>query len=410
MNQNVEYKELDYKTLTLFSWAYWQNPSVRSSLMVLALMTAAGMCVAYMIGEPARLFSKGAEYLTQFVESKNLPAWLPGLLGIMIPTSMILGLVQMAPAVIVWWERKVSAHMQSRLGPMRVGGWHGWAQTIADGIKLLLKEDIVPDKADRWVHFAAPIVVFVPAFMCYAPIPWGENLAAVNLDNGLLYILAVSGLSVIGIVMAGWGSNSKYSMLGGLRAAAQTVSYEVPRVLSVIPVVMWTGTMHLSQIVQAQSGSIAGGIIPRWFIFYPIVGQVAFMIFFISTVAETNRTPFDIPEAESELVAGFHTEYSGMKWAFFFMAEYAYIFLGSALGVVLFLGGGYPFPGLGWLSLPSWVWFFSKTFFLVFWFLAFRWTYPRLRVDRLMDFCWKFLIPVTLINIILAGIIILIRS
>jgi NADH-quinone oxidoreductase subunit H len=293
------------------------------------------------------------------------------------------------------------------MGPMRVGGWHGWLQTLADGIKLLLKEDVVPTGADRWVHFLAPIVVVAPAYICYAPLPFGDNLIAANLDIGLLFVLGVSGMSVVGLLMAGWGSNSKYSVLGGLRAAAQVVSYEIPRVIAVLPVVMWAGTLNLAGLMKAQEGLWAG-FLPRWFIFYPVIGQVSFIIYLICTVAETNRTPFDISEAESELVAGYNTEYSGMKFALFFLAEYAYVFLGSGLGTVLFLGGGSPLPGLGFI--PSYVWFFGKTLFIVFLFIWFRWTYPRMRVDRLMEFCWKFLLPWSLANVLLAGAVFLIRS
>jgi NADH-quinone oxidoreductase subunit H len=261
---------------------------------------------------------------------------------------------------------KIAAHIQVRLGPMRVGRFHGVLQTIADGIKLLLKEDLVPAGADRWVHFVAPVVAVAPALVCFAPIPLGHaGLAPVGLDVGLLFVLGVSGLSVIGLLMAGWGSNNKYSMLGGLRAAAQVVSYEIPRVISLLPVVMWAGSMQLGEIMMKQSGTWAG-VLPKWFIFYPIVGQISFIIYLISSIAETNRTPFDIAEAESELTSGFHTEYSGMKWAMFFMAEYAYMFLACALGAVLFLGGGNPLVSASLDFIPSYVWFFGKTFFLAF--------------------------------------------
>jgi NADH-quinone oxidoreductase subunit H len=208
--------------------------------------------------------------------------------------------------------------------------------------------------------------------------------------------------------MAGWGSNNKYSALGGLRAAAQVVSYEIPRIIAVLPVVMWAGTLSLGGIMEKQAG-LWNGFLPRWFIFYPVVGQIAFIIYLISSIAETNRTPFDIAEAESELTSGFHTEYSGMKWAMFFMAEYAYMFLACALGAVLFLGGGLPLhPALSFI--PSYVWFFGKVLFLVFLFLWIRWTYPRMRVDHLMEFCWKFLLPWSLVNVALAGVLILWRG
>ncbi|MBI3292330.1 MAG: NADH-quinone oxidoreductase subunit NuoH [Elusimicrobia bacterium] len=306
--------------------------------------------------------------------------------------AAILAVINLTVMFLIWLERKVSAHMQSRLGPMYAGGWHGWAKSIADGIKLLVKQDIVPTGADPWVHRLAPVIAFVPAFACYAPLPFGRQLAAVNLDIGILYVFAISGLSVLGILMAGWGSGNKYSMLGGLRAAAQLVSYEVPRVLSVVPVLLWVGSQNLSLIVDTQRHF-------KWFLFYPnpLVGVIAFLVFFTASVAECNRTPFDIPEAESEIVAGFHTEYSGIKFAFFFLAEYAFVFLSAGLGAVLFLGGG---DGV---LLPSWVWFLFKTFLLVFVFMWVRWTFPRFRVDRLLAFSWKFLTPVSFANIVLAG-------
>jgi NADH-quinone oxidoreductase subunit H len=291
--------------------------------------------------------------------------------------------------------------MQGRLGPMDVGGWHGWAQTIADGIKLFLKEIIEPEGYDKWPYRLAPLIVFLPSYLCFAPLPFGDGLVAMNFDIGLLYVMAISGLSTIGILMAGWGSANKFSILGGLRAAAQVVSFEVPRVLSIVPVVMWAGTLSLTGIAQTQATPL-WGFFPRWFIFYPIVGQVAFVVYLITTIAETNRVPFDIPEAESELVAGFHTEYGGMKFAIFFLSEYAYVFVGSLVGAVLFLGGGAaPLPFLEFI--PSWAWFLVKTFSLIFVFLWSRWTFPRLRVDRIMDLCWKIFIPWTLINIVLMG-------
>lgn len=320
------------------------------------------------------------------------PPLLQQCLVMLAQCAAVLAAINVTVMFLIWLERKVAAHMQSRLGPMYAGGWHGWAQSIADGIKLLFKQDIIPTGADPWVHHLAPLVAFVPAFVCYAPLPFARQLAVVNLDIGVLYVFAVSGLSVLGILMAGWGSGNKYSMLGGLRAAAQLVSYEVPRVLSVVPILIWVGSQNLSVIAEAQRPF-------RWFVFYPnpLVGIVAFLVFFIASVAECNRTPFDIAEAESEIVAGFHTEYSGMKFAFFFLAEYAFVFLSAGLGAVLFLGGG---DGV---ILPSWLWFFLKTYLLVFVFMWFRWTFPRFRVDRLLAFCWKFLTPVAFANILLAG-------
>ena len=323
-----------------------------------------------------------------------------------IQVGIIVLLVSLVPMVLVFAERKVSAFMQVRLGPMVVGPY-GIFQTLADGIKLIFKEDIIPNGADRIVHIMAPMVACAPVFVCFAPLPFGQGLTLVDLDIGILFIFAISGVSAIGILMAGWGSGNKFSMLGGLRGAAQLVSYEIPRVLSVVPVLMFYGTQSLRGIALAQMGRWHG-FLPKWFIFYPVIGQIAFLIFLISSVAETNRTPFDIPEAESELVAGFHTEFSGLKFALFFLAEYAYTFLASAMAVVLFFGGadGYYAGGM----LPSWLWFLGKTFAIVFLFLWFRWTFPRLRVDTLMQFCWKFLLPWSLVNIALAGLMVLLRQ
>ncbi len=312
-------------------------------------------------------------------------------------------LVSLVPMVLVYAERKVSAFMQARLGPMEVGPF-GILQTLADGIKLMFKEDVIPEGADRWVHIFAPIIACGPAFVCFAPLPFGKGLTLVDLDTSILFIFAVSGLSTIGIMMGGWGSGNKFSMLGGIRAAAQLVSYEIPRVLSVVPLLMFYGTQSLKGIALAQQARI-WGFFPKWFIFYFPIGPIAFIIFLICSVAETNRTPFDIAEAESELVAGFHTEFSGLKFALFFLAEYAYVFLASAMAAALFLGGG---DGFG--IIPTWISFLMKTFAMSFTFLWFRWTFPRMRVDQLMSFCWKFLLPLALINILLTGAWILFRS
>jgi NADH-quinone oxidoreductase subunit H len=360
------------------------------------------------IGELHPLFTAGFKFINDLVVKNNLPSWIPVLISLVVPAFILIQIIQAAPAVLVWWERKVAAHMQLRLGPMDVGGFHGWAQTIADGIKLLLKEIIEPDGVDKWVFRFAPLIVFLPAYMSFAPLPFGDGLVALNFDIGLLFVIAVSGLSTIGVLMAGWGSANKFSLLGGLRAAAQIVSFEVPRLMSIVPVVMWAGTLSLTGIINVQQEPLWGWF-PRWFIFYPVVGQISFLVYLITTIAETNRVPFDVPEAESELVAGFHTEYGGMKFAIFFMAEYAYVVVGSLLGTALYLGGGAPlFPALDFI--PSWAWFLAKTLALIFIFLWSRWTFPRLRVDRIMDLCWKIFVPWTLVNILLAGGIFLWRN
>lgn len=303
----------------------------------------------------------------------------------------LLGFVSISVMFLIWWERKVSAHIQSRLGPMIVG-WHGCFQTLADTIKLLLKENIVCKEADKLTFWFAPLVVFVASFLPFVAIPFGRHLIAQDLNLGLLYIFAVSSLGVIGIFMAGWGSGNKYSLLGGMRTAAQIISYEIPLVLSILTVVMMAGSLSMTKIIEAQKG--------MWFIVYQ---PVAFLVYFISAVAEVNRAPFDIAEAESELVAGFHTEYSGMKFAMFFLAEYTNMFVVSAVAAALFLGGWQgPF-------LPGAAWFLLKVYFLIFVMMWVRWTFPRLRVDQLMHFAWKFLLPLAFLNILVTALIMVIK-
>ncbi len=345
--------------------------------------------------------------LRNTVMSFGVPSDVAMLLSQIVQTNIVVLMVSLIPMVLVYAERKVSAFMQARLGPMHVGPW-GIFQTLADGVKLMFKEDIVPNGADKWLHFLAPVIACGPAFICFAPLYLGEGMTLVDLDTGVLFIFAVSGVSTLGILLGGWGSGNKFSMIGGLRGAAQLLSYEIPRVLSVVPVLMLYGSMSLGAIALGQQGRLFG-VLPKWFIFYPVIGQISFLIFLISSVAETNRTPFDIPEAESELVAGFHTEFSGLKFALFFLSEYAYVFIAAAMATALFLGGGDGFilpNGL----IPSWIWFLLKTFAIVFLFLWFRWTYPRLRIDRLMQFCWKFLLPWSIVNIALTGLFILLKN
>jgi NADH-quinone oxidoreductase subunit H len=344
--------------------------------------------------------------LHSWVIAHGVPAYGAWILAKSIQVGVVVIGVSLVPLVLVYAERKVAGFMQARLGPMNVGPY-GIFQTLADGVKLIFKEDIIPVGSDPLLHVLAPMVAVAPVFVCYAPVPFGKGLVPIDLDIGVLFIFAVSGLTTIGILMAGWGSGNKFSMLGGLRGAAQLVSYEIPRVLSVVPILMFYGTQSLSRIAAAQEG-LWHGFLPKWFIFYPVIGQISFLIFLIASVAETNRVPFDIPEAESELVAGFHTEFSGLKFALFFLAEYAYVFLSSAMAAALFLGGGDGFTAGG--VIPSWFWFLGKTFAIVFVFLWFRWTFPRLRVDRLMQFCWQFLLPWSLANIAFAGFAVLLRS
>jgi NADH-quinone oxidoreductase subunit H len=338
----------------------------------------------------------------------GIPWVIPTLVVMTIVVSVVLAYISVAAMFLIWWERKISAHIQVRYGPMRVGGWHGWAQSIADGIKLLLKEDIIPAGADKVVFVLAPLVVFAASLAAYVTIPWAPGLIVRDLNIGILYMVSISSLVVVGIIMAGWSSNNKYSVLGAMRSAAQAVSYEVPLVLSLLGPVMIAGTMSMGKLVEAQSG-VWFGILPKWFVFPQIV---AFLTYFTCALAECNRLPFDIPEAESELVAGFHVEYSGMRFAIFFLAEYANMFTVSAIATTLFLGGWHgpwiPVPGLprevahGLFGL---FWFLVKCYFLLFVMMWLRWTLARLRVDQLMDFAWKVLLPITFANLIVTGLV-----
>lgn len=305
--------------------------------------------------------------------------------------AVVLGFISASAMFLIWFERKVSAHIQSRLGPMRVG-WHGSLQSIADAVKLLLKEDIVPSGADKVVWWLAPFMATVPAVMAFAVVPFGRNLIVKDLNVGILYIIAVSSVSTLGIMMAGWGSNNKYSLLGGMRSVAQIISYEVPLLLSIITVIMHAESLSMQKIIQAQQH--------LWFIFYPNLA-LSFLIYIICATAEVNRAPFDIPEAESELVAGFHTEYSGMKFAMFFVAEYTNLFIISAVAVTLFLGGWQgPF-------LPSFIWFLLKVYAVIFVLMWVRWTFPRVRSDQLMAFAWKRLMPIALVNLAVTGLVLI---
>ncbi len=317
-------------------------------------------------------------------------------------------------ALTTWAERKLLGRIQNRIGPNRVGPV-GLFQPIADGIKTLTKEDIVPARADKFVHALAPILAVIPAFLVITVLPMGRNMTPTDLGIGVLFFFAAGSISEIAIFMAGWSSHNKFSLIGGMRAIAQMVSYEIPFVLSALTVVMIVGSLSTTKIVEAQSlhyfiedpeglwdnvtrctyhlvNNVAG-----WYVFQPW-GFFGFIIYFTAALAELNRSPFDIPEAESEIIAGHHTEYSGFKFALFAMAEYISMIAVCGLGVTLFLGGW-----LGPKPIPSWGWFFLKTFFLMFIMIWIRGTFPRLRVDQLMGFAWKFLLPLALINIFAAG-------
>lgn len=302
---------------------------------------------------------------------------------------VILGFVTMA----ILAERKVLGFMQGRYGPAHVGGKWGLLQSVADVLKLLVKEDLIPKLADKPLFIIAPVIAFAPSFMVMATIPLTDELQFADLNVGFLYYIAISGLTIVGMLMAGWASNNKYSLLGGMRAAAQMISYEIPLVMSVLGIVLLSGSLNLNEIVEAQS---SGG----WFILWQ---PIAFIVFFIAATAELNRVPFDLAEAENELVAGFHTEYSGFRWAMFMLAEYVYMFAMSALIVVLFLGGWLPLPFLDFI--PGAVWFSLKFSLVVYILIWFRATFPRIRADQLMEFAWKVLLPVALANIFLTALI-----
>ncbi len=337
-----------------------------------------------------------------------------GLLVAVVPLTIILVFALFG----IWLERKVSAHMQDRLGPMRTG-WHGWLQTVADLMKMLQKEDIVATDADKTLYNIAPVLVFTGSFAAYAVIPFSSKLIGSEVEVGVFYVLAISSMVVAGILMAGWSANNKYSLLGAMRAAAQIVSYEIPTALVVLSMIMLTGTLSLDKMSQMQTSSfwnwnIFGGAVfgLSKFLLIPFM-FVGALIMFISTLAEVNRVPFDIPEAESELVAGYFTEYCGMKWGMFMLAEYGNMFAVSAIISILFFGG-YQSPigylgntiGASWLvPVEQGFWFIAKGLTLVFVQMWLRWTLPRLRVDQLMTVCWKYLIPYAFLNLIIIGII-----
>jgi NADH-quinone oxidoreductase subunit H len=296
-------------------------------------------------------------------------------------------------------ERKILGRMQNRFGPNRVGPF-GLLQPLADGVKMLIKEDIVPFSADHAVHFLAPLALTVPVWLAFAVLPFGRNMSAVELDAGILFFFAIGSASELAVFMAGWSSQNKYSLVGAMRAIAQMISYEVPLVLASVPVVMAAGSLSLPDIVQAQSGCALGWV-PRWNVFTPW-GLAGFALFLIAAAAESNRCPFDLPEGESELIAGYLTEYSGFKYALFFLGEYLGLFAVTGLGVTLFLGGWQaPAKWLEWL--PSWGWFAAKFSALIFLFIWVRATLPRLRLDQLLNFAWKLLVPLALINLFVAG-------
>lgn len=309
---------------------------------------------------------------------------------------------------LIYAERKIAGHFQCRLGPMRVGP-HGIFQTVADTLKLLFKEDIVPAQADRSMHLLAPFLSLAATLLVLAVIPYSPILQIADVNIGVLYVSAVSGLGVMGVLLGGWSSNNKWSLLGAMRASAQIISYEMSATLALLVVVLFAGTLSLSGIVQSQEAG--------WWIWRaPVVALVSFAVYVIASTAEISRTPFDIPEGESELTGGFHTEYSGLRFAFFFLAEFINMFIVAGLAVTLFLGGWMPFriAGLDAFNaamgvIPPAVWFAGKTGAMIFLLMWFRWTFPRLRVDQLMRLEWKILLPVGFVNLALAAVAVLCR-
>ena len=303
----------------------------------------------------------------------------------------VIALVSVNALFLIWMERKVAAHMQLRPGPMEVGP-HGAIQTVADALKLMGKELITPDEVDKPIFWLAPIVVFLPVLLSFLVVPFSQTWIIRDMNVGIVLILAFSTLAVLAILMAGWASNNKYAVLGAIRSVAQNIAYEIPLLITVMSIILMVGSFKLSDIVAAQG--------QYW---YVLLQPLAFIIYITCATAETNRAPFDLPEAESELVAGFHTEYSGMRFALFFLAEYTNMFIVSAIATVLFLGGWHgPF-------LPGVVWFLLKVYAVIFLIMWFRWTFPRVRFDQLITFSWKILIPLAFANLLITALVLKLR-
>ena len=321
-----------------------------------------------------------------------MPAWIAPVIAPFIVLNVVVGIV----TYVTLLERKFAARMQSRIGPYRVGP-HGLLQPIADAIKLMMKEDVVPTAADRRVFNLAPIVFLIPCMLIFATIPFAPGLGVADLNIGILFFLAVSSMEIVGLFMAGWGSNNKYALLSAMRAVNQIISYDLPFIFSALVPVMLAGSLKLSDIVAAQSG--------LWFVFYPVIGQLAFIAFVVSTLAAENRVPFDILEAESELVAGFRVEYSGMKFALIQLGEYAHMVGSSFLGALLFLGA-WAGPGPEWMG-P--IWFLLKAMFIFLLVTWVRWSFVRIRVDQILALSWKVLLPMTLALLIATSIVVVWR-
>src|SRR5438046_3959194 len=345
-----------------------------------------------------QIFLRAKEWLLSPLA--GAPDWLIQIISSLINISGVLGVFLTLFALISVLERKILGRMQNRYGPNRVGPF-GLLQPVADGIKMLIKEEVVPERADKLVHFLAPVLIAATAILALGIIPYGRNMTPFTIDGGVLFFFAVGSTTELAVFMAGWGSNNKFSMLGAMRAIAQMISYELPLIITVLPVVMVVGSLMPDRIVAAQA-DYTFGLVPRWFVFTPW-GAAAFILFFVSGLVESNRTPFDVPEGESEIVAGHMTEYSGFKYATFFMAEYIGMFAISGLGITLFLGGWHaPIPALEFI--PSYVWFFLKLSALLFVYIWLRGTLPRTRVDQIMNVAWNFMLPMAFTCVIAAAV------
>src|SRR5438093_3310129 len=338
-------------------------------------------------------------------------SWQP-LVSAVVSVCSIIAVFGLLFGITTVIERKMIGRIQNRYGPNRVGlpltdlRLFGFGQFIADGIKALTKEDVVPHAADKVVHFLAPLILIVVVFLAYSVVPVGRNMVPIDIDAGVLFFFAVGVATELAVFTAGWSSRNKYSLLGAMRAIAQMISYEVPLIISTITVVMLVGSLSTVKIVEAQADY--SGQLPQWHVFTPW-GFAGFVLFLIAAMAESNRSPFDLPEGESEIVAGYFIEYSGFKFAVFFLAEYLGMFAISGMAITLFLGGwSAPLACLSWL--PSWLWFFAKLLALIFFFIWVRGTLPRLRMDQLMNFAWKFMLPMALVNIFVAGLWRLLRA
>ncbi len=350
-------------------------------------------------------FSQLTRHIDESLRAAMSPTWA------VVVELVIIGLVfltfyALLGLFLVYAERKVCALMQNRIGPNRVGKW-GLLQTIADLLKLLTKELVYIERADKFLFNLAPFIVIIASFMAIAAIPFAKGLQAIDLNIGIFYIIAVTSVGVIGILIGGWASNSKYSLIGAMRSGAQVISYELSVGLSLLSVVIFSGSMQLSEIIRSQADG--------WWIFKGhIPAFIAFLIYLVAATAEINRGPFDLAEAESELTAGFHTEYSGIKFAFFFLAEYINMFIVASIATTMFLGGWLPLHIDHWAAfnrvmdyIPSIVWFFAKTFFIIYVIMWFKWTFPRLRIDQLLTLEWKYLLPLNLINTIVIAFIVM---